>query len=77
MCSSFREPDHPQVGFQCVQLAHSGGIVVRKIRARTCTDLKNIPFSKWDDLLADLLDGRRIAEHIHKAGIDKVSVERH
>jgi hypothetical protein len=54
---SFCQPDHPRVRFQCIKLIHSCGIVMNEIRAGTCTDLKNIPLSQRDNLLADVSNG--------------------
>src|SRR6266545_7234317 len=59
---SFCKPNHPQVGFQCIKLIHSCGIVMDEIRAGTYPDLKDDPLSKRDDLLANFFDGGRITE---------------
>ena len=74
---SFRQPEHPRVGFQCIQRLHSCCIVMNEIRAGTCTDLKNMPLSERDNLPANFFDGRWITESIHKMRIDMISIKRH
>jgi hypothetical protein len=73
----FCEPNHSRVGFKRVELAHSCGIVVNEVRARTYTDLEDFSLSQGDDLPANFSDGRRIAQPIHKIGVDMISVEGH
>jgi hypothetical protein len=73
----FCETYHSWIGFKRVELAHSCGIVVNEIRARTYTDLEHFSLSQRDDLLANFSDGRRVAQPIHKIGVDMISVEGH
>src|SRR5439155_3705590 len=62
-------------GFQGVELAHLGGIVVNEVCARTHADLQNFSLSPGNDPLANVPDGRRIAQHVDEMGVDTIPVK--
>jgi hypothetical protein len=74
LCSS-ASSHHPRVGFKRIDPAYSCRVVEGEVYARTYPDLEDPPLSKWNDSLADLPDGPRIAQQAHKMGIDTISVE--
>src|SRR6266571_5303400 len=72
-----REPNHPGVGFERVDLAHPPRIVVDEVDARAHADLQDPPPSQGDDSRPNLTDGLRIAQDSHEMRVDMISVERH
>jgi hypothetical protein len=73
----FCEPDHPRVGFERVELAHSCGIVVHEVDAGTYADFEDCSLSQGDDSLANFLDGLRVAQHAYEMRVNMISVEGH
>src|SRR5262249_32515938 len=70
----FGEPDHPRVGFERVEFAHSCRIVVREIDAGTDADFEDCPLSQGYDSLANFPDGLRVAQHAEEMGVNMISV---
>jgi hypothetical protein len=73
----FCEPNHPSVRFQCVELAHSCGIVAGEVDARTYTNFEDFTLSQGNDPLANFTDGLWVAQHSDEVRINVVSVEGH
>jgi hypothetical protein len=67
----------PVLGFERVQLAHLGGIVVNEVRARADANLQDFPLSLSEDPLANLPDRRRITQDADEMGVDTIAVEWH
>jgi len=74
---SHREPNHPGVGFERIELAHSPGIVVGEVDARAHADLQDRPLGQGDDSRPNVPDGLRIAQQAHEARVDAISVVGH
>jgi pyridine nucleotide-disulfide oxidoreductase len=58
----FGKSNHLWVGFECIDLAHSRGIVVNEIYAGTHADLQNFPLSQGDDRPANFLHRLWVAQ---------------
>src|SRR5260370_943319 len=74
---STRDPKHAAVGFERVELAHVGWIIVLEVRTRTDADLKDIPIDTRDDAPAHRPNRLRITQPADEVGVDAISVEGH
>src|SRR5690349_13063731 len=69
--------EHAGIGFERVKFCDFGGIVEGEVHAGPHADFEDASLREGDDLLANLLDWRRIANGDNDVGIDAVSVEGH
>src|SRR6266481_6836502 len=71
----FRKANHARIGFQCIDPAHSYGIVVNEINAWANANLEDIPFSQGDESLSNLLNRLGITKGAYEPGINVFVIE--
>src|SRR5579864_1480444 len=76
-CCSPARRSIPRIGFEGIDLAYLGPIVMNEVNAGTHADLKDVSLRQRDDAPPNFIDRFRISQRAYEMRIDMVLVKRH